>query len=94
VSIPDLINGVFELSGALFIFISINKLYHQKLVRGVSFVHVGFFAVWGIWNIYYYPHLGQWLSFVGGLFVSVTDIVCTIMLIYYSLMEDMDGETG
>lgn len=24
------------------------------------------FTVWGVWNLAYYPALGQWLSFVGG----------------------------
>ena len=64
---PDLINGTFEASGSLFILRSIFLLHKQKLVRGVSLIHVAFFMAWGWWNLYYYPHLGQWLSFWGRL---------------------------
>jgi hypothetical protein len=60
---PDLINGLFEGCGALFISRSIYLLHRQKKVRGVSLIHVAFFMFWGWWNLYYYPHLNQWLSF-------------------------------
>ena len=41
---PDIVNGIFESCGSLFILTSIIKLYHDKKVRGVSWVHAGFFA--------------------------------------------------
>ena len=86
-TIPDLINGVFEASGSLFILLSIRRLYEDKLVRGVSFIHVGFFSLWGVWNLYYYPHLGQWLSFAGGVLITVSNMSYTYLLVYYILRE-------
>ena len=84
---PDLINGLFESLGSLFILLSIIKLYRDKQVRGISYIHVGFFSAWGLWNIYYYPYLGQWVSFLGGLLIVITNTVYLGMLIYYSNKE-------
>ena len=80
----DIINGLFEGFGTVFIMLSIVKLYHDKLVRGISWLHVGFFAAWGYWNLYYYPSLGQWLSFVGGIGITVANTIYLYMLIYYT----------
>ena len=43
----DNINSSFEFFGGLFILLSIIKLYKDEKVRGVSFIHVGYFAMWG-----------------------------------------------
>jgi len=88
----DIINGMFELLATPFILFSLVKLYREKVVRGVSFVHVAFFAGWGIWNLYYYPSLGQWASFVGGIGVAVTNVTYALMLVYYSLTERVVNE--
>ena len=81
--LPDLINGAFESFGSLFILLSVRKLYRDKIVRGVSYLHVGFFTAWGAWNIYYYPYLGQWASFAGGCLIATTNTIYLSMLIYY-----------
>lgn len=86
-NIPDLINGVFESSGSLFILLSIIKLHRQKIVRGVSWIHAGFFAGWGYWNLYYYPYLGQWLSFAGGLAIVTANTFWLGQLIWYTQKE-------
>ena len=57
----DQVNGLFELLGGLFISLTCIKLYKDKKVRGLSFVHIAYFTMWGYWNIHYYPHLGQWV---------------------------------
>ena len=87
-SIPDIINGSFESLGSLFILFSILKLYKEKVVRGISYVHVGFFSLWGFWNIYYYPYLGQWVSFFGGILIVLTNTVYLGMLVYYAHKEE------
>ncbi len=83
----DVVNGALEATGGLFILLSVVKLHQHKLVRGVSWVHVSFFAAWGYWNLYYYPHLDQWLSFWGGMFITVTNTVWMGQLIYYTWEE-------
>ena len=83
----DLINGVFEFLGAPFILLSVLKLHKEKKVRGISWVHAGFFASWGFWNLYYYPHLNQWASFMGGVAIVFLNTVWLIQLIYYTRKE-------
>lgn len=80
----DVVNGSFELGMSLFILLSIHKAYRDKLVRGVSVLHVAFPWCWGLWNLYYYPHLGQWLSFWGGVAVVTANGVWLSQLVYYT----------
>jgi hypothetical protein len=84
---PDLINGAFESSGAIFISLSIIKLWRDKRVRGVSWIHAGFFSAWGYWNLFYYPHLGQWLSFFGGIAIVLTNTFWMGQMLYYIKKE-------
>ncbi len=84
---PDIVNGLFELFGAPFILLSVIKLYRQKKVRGVSWAAAGFFTCWGYWNLFYYPHLGQWCSFVGGVALVIVNTIWLCQLIYYTITE-------
>lgn len=92
----DIINGMFELFGAPFICLSIYDLYKKKKVRGVSWIHVSYFAVWGYWNLYYYPCLEQWASFVGTITIVAANTVWLGQLLYYSHKEraNDDGDAG
>ena len=84
---PDIINACFELFGAPFALLSIIALYRKKVVRGVSWVHISFFALWGLWNLFYYPYLGQWYSFAGGVALTSINSVWLYQLIYYTWKE-------
>ena len=79
----DLINGILETTAGFMILLHCRSLYHDKKVRGVSIAATAFFAAWGFWNLYYYPSLGQSLSFWGGLFVVTTNSLWVAMLLYY-----------
>ncbi len=83
----DMINGTLEFAGGLFILLSVVKLHRDKIVRGVSLVHASFFSVWGYWNLFYYPHLDQWMSFAGGVFIVATNTVWIIQLLYWTDVE-------
>lgn len=89
---PDAINGLFELCGAYFIWLHIRQVLKDKAVAGVSIPAVVFFAAWGFWNLYYYPHLGQWLSFTGGLAIFAANAIWIYLLIKYrgTRIEDRD----
>lgn len=80
----DFINGVlFELAGALFILNHCRAVMRDKCVAGVSIISTVFFTLWGFWNLYYYPSLGQWLSFVGGVCIVAANVLWVSLLIYY-----------
>lgn len=84
---PDLANALFETFAGLFVLLSIIKLHKEKKVRGVSWVHVAFFWAWGVWNLFYYPHLGQIWSFAGGIAVFAANSVWLGQLLWYTWRE-------
>ncbi len=67
IQLPDLINGLFESIAGLMVALHCRRVLIDKEVKGVSVVATTFFTLWGFWNLYYYPHLDQLLSFFGGL---------------------------
>lgn len=79
----DLINGAFEFLAGFFVMMHCRRLFIDKQVKGVSLVATAFFTSWGIWNLYYYPHLEQWLSFYGGLSIVIANAFWIGMMIYY-----------
>lgn len=86
-NVPDLINALFELSAGFFLFNNVRILYKQKKVRGISILSAIVFTAWGYWNLYYYPHLNQWLSFLGGILVVVANTAWIYLAIRYRKKE-------
>ena len=87
---PDVVNGLFETGGGILITLSILRLHKDKSVRGVHWAPVMFFALWGYWNLFYYPHLEQWVSFVGGTLVVTANTVWLGQMIYYIRKEQCE----
>lgn len=87
VAIADIINGMFEVFASVFILNHCAVLYRHKKVRGVSIISAVFFLVWGFWNLFYYPHLGQLASFYGGVFVCLANLVWISMMVHYNAIE-------
>jgi len=79
----DAVNGTFELSGGFFILLSVIKTLKDKQVHGVNWLTTAFFMAWGYWNLYYYPSLDQWFSFVGGVWIVVMNTLWVVLLVYY-----------
>lgn len=84
---PDVVNGFFELAGGAFVALSIRRVVKDKSVRGVSLHAAVFFAAWGYWNLFYYPHLGQWFSFAGGIGVTACNTVWVVLALWYKRQE-------
>ena len=55
----------------------------DKSVKGVSILSTAFFASWGIWNLYYYPHMTQWASFTAGLFITTANFFWIFLMLKY-----------
>ena len=82
--LPDAINGAFELASGFFLWNNVRILVKQRSIRGVSILTTAAFTLWGFWNLFYYPHLGQWLSFVGGLNVVSANATWVYLAVRYS----------
>lgn len=79
----DLINAIFEFGGGILCWLNVRALWRDRVVRGVYWPVQGFFAAWGWWNLYYYPSLGQWASFWGGIFLVAGNTVWVILALRY-----------
>lgn len=80
---PDHLNAAFEFLGGALILLNVLRLHRDKMFRGVHWGPTGFFAAWGVWNLFYYPHLDQWWSFAGGCFIVTTNAIWLSQMIYY-----------
>jgi hypothetical protein len=80
---PDAVNGAFELSGGAFVALNCLDIWRKKMVAGATVPVALFFLSWGLWNIAYYPHLGQWFSMAGGLFLAGMNGVLLWMIVKF-----------
>ena len=84
----DLANGCFEFGGALFLLLNVIRLFKDKRVAGVSVATVAFFGIWGVWNLFYYPSLEQWASFVAGIAVVIANSAWVVLALYYKFRKE------
>lgn len=82
-NIPDLTNALFETGGSIVLWLNVRQIRRDKIPKGVHVAPFVFFTVWGFWNLYYYPHLGQWLSFFGGINVPIANATWLGHVLYY-----------
>jgi len=82
--LPDLINGIFEFGIAIPLAKGVMMLRSDKIVRGFYWPTIAWTTAWGLWNLYYYPHLDQWLSFVGGLLVVSVNLTWLAHVYWYA----------
>ena len=82
-STADLINGAFEFGAFVAILLNCRKTHLAKGVKGVSYISVTFFTIWGYWNLYYYSSFDQWFSAITGAGVAAANTLWVSMIIYY-----------
>lgn len=80
---PDTINGAFEALAAVATWRNVLQLWRDKQVRGSYWPAWAFFTLWGVWNLFYYPFLGQWASFAGGVLLVTGNAVWTSLAVLY-----------
>lgn len=89
---PDTINGLFEIAGAVFVSRDIQLLAKHKTVKGKGLGSNIFFSCWGMWNLYYYPTLDQWMSFIGAILLVATNLIWFLMALYYIRQEKIQED--
>lgn len=83
ISVPDAINGAFEFFGGALNWLNVRQILKDKQVKGVSLIPSSIFTTWGFWNLYYYPHLDQWASFIGGLIIVAANSAWIYLALKY-----------
>ena len=63
---PDAINGAVEFAGSLAAWANVVTLYRDRGYAGISVGVMGFFAARSLWRGWFYLHLGQPMSVIGG----------------------------
>lgn len=92
---PDIINATFELGGALVLCLNIRRLLvDHRLLRGVSWVPTLFFAAFGMWNIYFYRHIDQPVSWWAGVLVLVVNLVWLACLLRLTVRDVLERHYG
>lgn len=76
----DLINGIFEALGGAAVWWNVRTILRQKRYAGFSPATTIFFASWGLWNLWYYPSLGQIWSLFGGIIICVGNLAYIVCL--------------
>jgi hypothetical protein len=79
----DIGNAVFEFGGAILNFVNVYRLAKDKKVRGVYYPAWILFTIWGFWNLYYYPSVDCWYSFLAGIFIVTANTAWVILAIRY-----------
>lgn len=74
----DIINALFEGFGAYVAWVNFIKLRRDMAVKGVYWPVWGFFSVWGLWNLAFYPAVGAWASATMGAVLCAGNIAWTI----------------
>ena len=80
---PDIINSWFKVAGGVSTWYNCVKLFRARKVQGVSVTSAVMFNTWGFWNLWYYPSLDQWASFMGGLVIVSGNTAWVTMAIYW-----------
>ena len=88
----DLVNGLFESIGSVLLWMNVRRLYLDKKIMGVNIAPVVFWSLWGMWNLFYYPHLNQWYSFAGGVSVMLANSVWVVQAIHYRGLTRLSGK--
>lgn len=83
-AVKDFINGLFEGLASFMVLNHCRVLRQHCEVRGVSLLSTAFFLLWGIWNLFYYPSLGQIWSCIGGGCVVIANSVYLFLLLRYT----------
>lgn len=86
----DMINAIFETGGAILLTTNVKQLVRDKKLAGVRLIPTVWFNVWEFWNLFYYYHLSQMLSWIAGFAVLIVNITWVSLAIYYKIKNNKD----
>lgn len=91
---PEHVVAMFELVSSLMIALSMRRLWIDKMVRGVSPWPIGFFALWGYWNVYWYWYIDAMWAWSAGLCVVSINTLWAAQIVYYLHRERRIARSG
>jgi len=88
---PDHMNALFELVGSFLTWMNAWCLYQEKQTKGVYWPTAAFFSVWGMWNLFYYPSLGQYWSFYAGILLVSGNVAWVWLAVKYNYFDKAES---
>lgn len=79
----DTANGTFEFIGSIATWLNVRMMIRDKEAKGIDWRVFVFYTLWGTFNLFYYPHLGQMFSFYGGISIVFANSVWVGLYLYY-----------
>ena len=79
----DILNGIFVFCGSVLVWINVFKLVKDKEVKGISVTVQTFFAIWGIWNIFYFYHLSLPYSMIANFILGLGNATWCAIVFYF-----------
>lgn len=79
----DYVNASFEFISGFMVLLHCKNVIRDKAVAGVSIPATAFFALWGMWNVFYYPQLDQFFSAIAGVFICFANCLWVYLLLKY-----------
>lgn len=80
---PDLINGLFQVVGAIIQWGNVVRIRKHQSVKGFDPKSIAFFSIYGVWCLYFFQGLDQWLSFIGGVMIVAVNLLWLAHVFYY-----------
>ena len=80
---PDAINGAVEFAGSLAAWANVVTLYRDRGYAGISVCVMGLFAARSLWRGWFYLHLHQPMSTLGGCSNACAYCVFVGLMVYF-----------
>lgn len=78
----DVINGSFEIIGAIAAWMNVAAYLRHRAIQGVFWPNTLFYTSWGLWNLIYYSALSQPVSFYAGIALTSGSAMWVVLVAF------------
>ena len=80
---PDVINGLFEVFGSVATWMNFAAIVKDKGYSGTRLPMMLFFLTRGLWKLFFYSHLFQWVSLYASILVIAGSVANVAAMLRY-----------
>lgn len=74
---------MFVTLGGFAVWQNCRRLLRDKQVRGADWRVTFFMTVWGLWDCWFFPLMGLWVSFAAGIVLTSGNLFWVVLAIRY-----------
>jgi hypothetical protein len=79
----DFLNSWFEWIASGMVYLNVWTIFKAKKINGVSLFATWYFSALGLFNLFYYSQLHQYISFSAGILVAIGDLIYLYLFLKY-----------